>query len=292
MLSPVGVRVVTLGGVSPARAADLAAELEDLGFGALWLVEGGPRDPFVLATLLLDATRDVVVAPGVATIYARDALAMVAAWHSLTEAFPRRFVLGLGVSHRPFVEGVRGHEYRPPMAAMRAYLDAMDAAPYPPPAGAPVRVLAALGPRMLELARDRSAGAHPYLAPPEHTARAREVLGAGPLLAPDQMVLLETDPEAARTVARRALRVYLSLPNYLANLRRVGFGDEDVEAGGSDRLVDSLVAWGDEDAVRARVQAHLDAGADHVCVQALPTRAGGPPVDQWRRLAAALVDTT
>jgi len=288
-LSTIGLRAANLQSLPAPRAADLAAEVEDLGYSALWLTEGGPRDPLVIAALLLDATRDIVVATGVANIYARDPLAMVAAWYSLDDAFPARFLLGIGVSHRALVEDMRGHKYLPPLQAMTAYLDAMDAAPFPRPAVAPVRVLAALGPRMLALSAQRAAGAHPYVAPPEHTATARSTSGPEALLAPDQMVLLEDDADIARATARETLRIYLTLPNYLAHFRRCGFGVDDVANGGSDRLVDAVVAWGDEETVRGRVQAHLDAGADHVCVQALSTERGVPPVDQWRRLADALI---
>jgi probable F420-dependent oxidoreductase len=193
-------------------------------------------------------------------------------WQSLSEAFPNRFLLGLGVSHQPLVEGLFRGSYGPPLTAMREYLDAMDASYYaaPAPPEQPQRVLAALGPKMLELARDKTDGAHPYLITPEHTALAREILGAGRILAPEQKVVLETDPDAARAIARQTLAVYVpGLPNYVNNLRRLGFTDDDLQDPPSDRLVDGVVAWGDVDAITARVQAHRDGGADHVAVQVL-----------------------
>ncbi len=273
------------------RAKELAAEIDELGYGCIWLPEVAGRDPLVSATLLLGATERVAVGTGIMNIYGRDALAMACGHRSVTEAFPDRFVLGLGVSHRPAVEGLRGHVYSPPLGAMASYLDRMDAAPYfaSAPSTEPVRVLAALGPKMLELAAARSSGAHPYFVPVEHTAIARERMGPDALLAPEQKVVLETDPDTARSIARNAMATYLGLPNYTNNLRRLGYGDDDLADGGSDRLVDAIVAWGDEDAVRDRVRAHHDAGADHVAVQVLPSRPADPPVAQWRRLAPVLL---
>jgi probable F420-dependent oxidoreductase len=273
------------------RAREIAAEIDELGYGCIWLPEVAGRDPLVSATLLLGATDRVAVGTGIMNIYGRDALAMACGHRSVTEAFPDRFVLGLGVSHRPAVEGLRGHVYGPPLTAMRTYLDAMDAAPFfaSPPTTEPVRVLAALGPKMLDLAAARGAGAHPYFVPVEHTAIARERLGPGALLAPEQKVVLETDPATARTIARSAMAVYLGLPNYTNNLRRLGYGDDDLADGGSNRLVDAIVAWGDEDTIRERVRAHHDAGADHVAVQVLPSPPTDAPVEEWRRLADALL---
>ncbi len=288
-ISPIGLRAGSIQQLPGPHAQDLAAEVEDLGYSVLWLTEGGPREPFVLATQLLDATRDLVVATGVCTIYARDPLAMVAAQYTLADAFPERFLLGLGVSHRSLVEGIRGHHYLPPVAAMTEYLAAMDAAPFARPEIPPRHVLAALGPRMLDLSVRFADGAHPYVAPPEHTAIARAALGPGPLLAPDQVVLLDENPETARAAARDMLHIYLTLPNYLMHFRRLGFTEDDISNGGSDGLVDALVAWGDEETVRARVLAHLGAGADHVCLQVLSTQRGVPPVEQWRRIADALI---
>src|SRR5262245_38697277 len=218
-----------------ARAQAAAAELDALGYGAIWIPEALGREPFTSAGLLLAATRRIVVATGIANIWARDAMATAAAQRTLTEAYPDRFLLGIGVSHRPLVETLRGHRYERPLAAMRSYLDAMDGAIYM--AAAPttplVRVLGALHPKMLALAAERAGGAHPYFVPPEHTARARAILGPGPLLAPEQAAVLETDPTAARAIARLHMATYLNLPNYLRNLRSLGFTDADFADGGS-----------------------------------------------------------
>ncbi|MFH8631292.1 LLM class F420-dependent oxidoreductase [Streptomyces lydicus] len=285
----IGVWHGGLGRIPAATARRAAAEIEQLGYGALWFGEGpGTKEAFSHAALLLAATERITVATGIANIWGRDAAAANGAAHTLAEAYDGRFLLGLGASHAPIVS-LRGHTYAKPLAAMRDYLDGMDAAPYEGPVAEPppARVLAALGPKMLELARDRAAGAHPYLVPTDHTARAREILGDGPLLAPEQAVVLETDPAKARAAARAHMRSYLELPNYVGNLRRFGFDDDDFTGGGSDRLVDALVAWGDVDAVRRRVQKHLDAGADHVALQPLAAD-GGLGLDQLRALAPAL----
>ncbi|MFG2400087.1 LLM class F420-dependent oxidoreductase [Streptomyces lydicus] len=285
----IGVWHGGLGRIPAATARRAAAEIEQLGYGALWFGEGpGTKEAFSHAALLLAATERITVATGIANIWGRDAAAANGAAHTLAEAYDGRFLLGLGASHAPIVS-LRGHTYAKPLAAMRDYLDGMDAAPYEGPVAEPppARVLAALGPKMLELARDRAAGAHPYLVPTDHTARAREILGDGPLLAPEQAVVLETDPAKARAAARAHTRFYLDLPNYVGNLRRFGFDDDDFTGGGSDRLVDALVAWGDVDAVRRRVQEHLDAGADHVALQPLAAD-GDLGLDQLRALAPAL----
>jgi len=277
--------------LQPAAAArEAAAELDELGYGALWLPEAVGREPFVNSTLLLSSTQRIVVATGIASIWARDAMTMVAGQMALAEAFPGRFLLGLGVSHQPMVDYVRGHTYDKPLTKMRAYLEAMDKVIYmaPRPAEEPRRVLAALGPKMLELAAAQALGAHPYFVPVEHTAFAREVLGDGPMLCPEQAVVLSTDPDEARAAARLHMATYLTLPNYTNNLRRLGWGDDDLGDGGSDKLVDAIVAWGDEAAIVARVQAHLDAGADHVCVQVLRNDATALPMEDWRALAEPL----
>jgi probable F420-dependent oxidoreductase len=287
----VGVWTFSLDQLPITRARELAAEIEELGFGALWLPEAAGKDPLVHAGLLLDATQRLVLATGIATIYARDAMAMKHGQMTLTEAFPDRFLLGLGVSHAPMVEGIRGHEYRKPIEAMRAYLDGMDAAFYmgAAPATTPQTVLGALGPRMLELAASRTQGAHPYNVTTEHTAQARAILGPGKLLAPELAVKIETDPVAARAAGRAHLAVYFGLPNYVNSLRRLGFGDEDFADGGSDRLVDAIVAWGSPEQVAARVREFHDAGADHVCLQVLLERGAPPPVAEWRELAGQLL---
>lgn len=289
-LPPIGLWTGALDVVPARRSQELAAELEELGWGAVWLPEVAGRDVILHLGMLLAATRRLVGATGIASIFARDAVTMSGGVRALEEAWPGRVVLGLGVSHHTLVEGLRGHRYGKPLEAMGAYLDAMDASPYTGarPATPVTRVLAALGPRMLELAGRRTEGAHSYLVPPEHTAGARQLLGEGPLLCVEQAVLLERDPAVARRTARAHTAVYVRLPNYARNLRRLGWAEEDLADGGSDALVDALVAWGDLDAVTARVQAHLDAGADHVCVQALPPGPRDVPEDQWRALAPAL----
>ena len=258
-----------------------AHELERLGYGALWFPNR--TNLFDRARDLLDATSHVVIAPGIASIWTHPAEQVAATHHALTHAHPQRFLLGLGVSHAHLVDGQEAGRYTKPVEHMLAYLDALDAAPTPVPPGE--RVLAALGPRMLEIARTRSAGAHPYLVTVEHTRSAREALGAGPLLAPEQAVVVTTDPAEARHIARIHLSLYLQAPNYTNNWLRLGFTQEDITDGGSDRLVDALVAWGDVDAIRERVAAHIAAGADHVCLQALTEHSGSIPYDQWRALA-------
>jgi len=274
-----------------AKAQEAVAEIEALGFPALWIPEAMGREAFTHAGLLLAATRRLIVATGIANVWARDAMTMAAAQKTLDEAHPGRFLLGVGVSHAPLVEGLRGHRYDKPLSFMRRYLDAMDAAPFmaAPPSVPGRRVIGALAPKMLALAAERTAGAHPYLVPPEHTARAREIMGRGPLLAPEQALVLETDPAKARAIARGHMAMYLGLPNYVRNLRSLGFGDDDLRDGGSDRLVDAIVAWGNADALLVRVRAHLAAGADHVCVQVLPPDPRALPLPQWRELAPALL---
>ena len=290
-LGRVGIWTFQLEGHPAAQGQEAVAELEELGYGAVWIPEAVGREAFSHAALMLSATRRMVVATGIASIYARGAMAMNGGWRTLSEAFPDRFLLGIGVSHQPAVEFVHGTQYGPPLATMRDYLDRMDAALFlaEQPAIEPQRVLGALGPKMLALAAERSAGAHPYFTTPDHTATAREILGAGKLLAPEQKVVLETDPTEARRIARSAMSVYLGLPNYTNNLGRLGFTDDDFADGGSDRLVDAIVAWGDEEAVKARVRQHHDAGADHVCVQVLPSDGRSIPLEDWRRLAPALL---
>jgi len=291
-LDPIGIWTGALDAVPASRAQELAAELEELGYAAIWIPEVAGRDVMVHLALLLSATRRLVGATGIASVWARDAVTMTGSLKGLTEAFPERVLLGLGVSHHTLVEGLRGHRYDKPLAAMRTYLDAMDAAPYTAfrPTTPLHRVLAALGPQMLAVSAARTDGAHTYLVPPEHTAVARKELGDGPLLCAEQAVLLETDPARAREIGRAHTAVYVRLPNYQNNLRRHGFSDEDFADGGSDRVVDAIVAWGDEQAVLDRVRAHFDAGADHVCVQALTPGPRDVPLDQWQALAPALVE--
>jgi probable F420-dependent oxidoreductase len=260
-----------LDAMSGAEAVAFARRLEGWGYSVLWLPEAIGRDPFALIGYLAAATERLGFATGIANVYARDPMTMRAIQQTLGDLSDGRFALGLGVSHAHLVTGVRGHEYRPPLAAMQEYLAAMRKSLYrarAPAEEAPI-VLAALRPRMLQLAAEQASGAHPYLVPVAHTARAREILGAGPLLAPEQMVMLESDAGKARTAARAVLRIYLGLPNYQNNLRWLGYEDADFANGGSDRLVDDLVAWGGERELRERIDAHRAAGADHVCIQPL-----------------------
>jgi probable F420-dependent oxidoreductase len=263
---------------------EAAAELEQLGYSALWY-RNAPG-VFDLARDLLDATQRVAVATGIASIWTHPPLEAAAAHHALQQAHPGRFVLGLGVSHPHLVDRDEPGRYSKPIEKVRAYLDALDAAPDPVPAEQ--RVLAALGPRMLALARERSAGAHPYLVPVEHTRRARQVLGEGSLLAPEQGVVLETDPVRARSIARQHLAGYLQAPNYRNNWLRLGFTPDDFADGGSDRLVDELVAWGSLDDIRERIEEHYRAGADHICIQALTADPTALPRAEWRALAALM----
>lgn len=272
-------------------AREAAAEIEELGFSALWIPETVFREVFLEAAMLLEATDSIKVATGIANRYARDPMTTNAAMQTLNESFPGRFLLGLGVSHGHLVSGIRKHEYEKPYSAMVEYLDAMESALYMAPKGEPQAemVLAALGPKMLKLAAERTAGAHPYFVPPEHTAIAREAMGPEPLLAVEQMVVLDEDPVTARETARAHMAIYLGLPNYANNLKRLGFSEEEITGdGGADRLVDAVVAWGSVDTAAQRVQAHLDAGADHVCVQVLESDMAALPRDGWRQLAEGL----
>ena len=248
--------------LSAADAATFAKRVETWGYGALWIPEAVGREVFSASAWLLANTSSLVVASGIANIYARDAFSAAAAQKGLNEQSGGRFLLGLGVSHIPFVEGVRQHQYGKPVATMRSYLQAMAKSVYQsvPPAAAPKTVLAALGPKMLELSAELADGAHPYNVTPEHTQQARALLGAGKLLCVEQGAILETNPAQARATARRFLSIYLGLPNYVNNWRRMGFGDDDFAGGGSDRLVDAVIVWGDEKAIRGTHRGALAGG--------------------------------
>ncbi|GAA2206894.1 LLM class F420-dependent oxidoreductase [Nonomuraea monospora] len=269
-LGRVGVWNSTLSSEAAAFEREAAAEIESLGFGALWIGETPTgKEALTHAAILLGGTSSLTVATGIASIWGRDATAAANGANTLSEAYEGRFVLGIGVSHAPAVQG-RGHDYRKPVSAMREYLDAMDATEYSGPLPAPApRLLAALRGKMLELAAQRAYGAHPYFVTPEHTARARAVLGPEPVLAPEQTVILESDADRARQIARGFTARYLALPNYANNLLDLGWKEDDLAGGGSDALVDAIVAWGDPETIIERVRAHLDAGADHVCIQPL-----------------------
>lgn len=290
-LGRVGVWTPGFETVSVARAQEAAAELEELGYGTIWFGESWGRESLTHAAVLLAGTSRAVVATGITSIHGRDPVAARAAQATLLDAYPGRFLLGLGVSHRPMVERFRKGEYGSPLAEMRAYLDGMDeVTPLTVGGDRPApRVLAALGPRMLELARDRCAGAHPYNTTPEHTAVAREALGPDRVLAVEQAVVLSADDDVFRARAHEHLNLYTGLPNYRNSWTRLGFDpDTDYVRGGSDRLKDAIVAHGTLDDVVSRVRAHLDAGADHVCVQVLTTPAFQLGLDDLRELAPAL----
>jgi probable F420-dependent oxidoreductase len=276
---------VTPAALDPDPGA-FAAQQEQLGYGALW-VGGGNADAAAFDQLekaLAGSTR-IVLATGIANIWAWEPAALGARAAALEAAYPGRFVLGLGVSHAPLVEGL-GHRYEQPYQAMVDFLDGLDSAG--PASAAPPRVLAALGKRMLGLAGDRAAGAHPYLTPPAHTAIAREVLGVAPVLAPEQALVVDEDDDRARDTARAYLGRYLKLPNYRSNLERLGYGDEDFAGTGSDRLVDLLLPHGAPEQVAVRVRAQLEAGADHVCIQPL-ANGGGLDADALASLAPLLI---
>ncbi|MEV6082334.1 LLM class F420-dependent oxidoreductase [Streptomyces parvulus] len=259
-----------------AERAEAAAELEQLGYGALWL---GGNTSAAHAAPLIAATSRLVVGTSIQSIWEHEVAETAASFAELEVAHPGRFVLGLGVSHGPRVK-----EYSRPYSTMVDYLDALDRAGM----RSGHRVLAALGPKMLDLSRDRAAGAIPYLVTPEHTAQARERLGAAPLLAPEFKVVLDSDPARARATARAYLGRYLALPNYTKNFLNLGFTDADVADGGSDRLIDAVFAWGDDDTVRTRIDAFLDAGADHVALQVVEDDMSRAPREGWRRLASLL----
>ncbi|HEX5119015.1 MAG TPA: LLM class F420-dependent oxidoreductase [Pseudonocardiaceae bacterium] len=270
---------IELGRLGVWRRADfspeLAVEVERLGYGAIW-IGGSPGGDLEIVERLLDATERITLATGIVNMWKDDAAPIAAAYHRITAKHPDRFLLGVGIGHPEATQ-----EYRKPYDTIVRYLDDLDAA------GVPVagRALAALGPKVLKLAAERTAGAHPYLTTPEHTREARQILGPGPLLAPEQKVVLETDPAKAREIGRPAVaKPYLNLVNYTSNLRRLGWTDEDIADGGSDRLIDALAIHGDGETLAAGVTAHLDAGADHVCIQAL----GPDPLPAYRAVAEVL----
>ncbi len=288
-ICPIGIWTSALDRQPAAVVRRAAHEIERLGYGALWVGEVTRREAFANASLLLSATDRLIVATGIANIWARDPTAMAAGQRTLAEAWSGRFLLGLGVSHDRLVEP-RGHHYDRPLTAMRHYLDAMDRAPYLAPSPDPatmIRLLGALRPRMLVLAGERADGAHPYLVPVEHTERARVILGSGKLLCPEVAVVVTTEHRNARRAARVHLDKNLRLVNYRRNLADLGFVDEDLAGGGSDRLVDALVVWGSEQRVACRVREHLDAGADHVAIHVLTSDPDRLPAEEWAGLAAA-----
>ncbi|MGE5136629.1 MAG: LLM class F420-dependent oxidoreductase [Gemmatimonadota bacterium] len=266
-----------------AALGEAAAALEELGYQAIWLGMS-PEGTLEQPEAMLAGSARIAIATGIVSVWGHPPEVVAPAYHRVAGAHPGRFLLGLGASHSVLVEPT-GQSYAHPYGKLVEFLDGLDAAVPPVPPGG--RVLAALGPRVLKLSAARTAGAHPYLVTPEHTRRAREILGDGPLLAPEQKVVLSTDPARAREIARGTLEMYLQLPNYTSNLQRLGFTGEDISGGGSDRLVDALVAWGDEETIARRVAEHHAAGADHVCVQVL-TGEWARPWEEWRALAPAL----
>lgn len=260
------------------RATDLAIAAEELGYGTLWIPGFDGGHVFERCAMALEATSSLNIATGVVNIWRHDAEHVAETVQTLQAEHDHRFLLGIGVSHRRLI----GDAYGSPLAKMNGYLDGLDAAGQP----AEGRCLGALGREMSKLSGQRSAGSHPYFVPVEHTAATRELLGDGPLLMPEVTVVLETDPVVARGIGREFAELYLRMPNYTNNLRRLGFTDGDLAEGGSDRLIDAVVAWGDRDAIEARVREHLAAGADHVTVQSWGPKAA---VDVWRELAPALL---
>ena len=283
-LSGTGVWAAQLRYGDSGAIREIAAELEGLGYSALWIPDVG-GDLFSSVELLMDATRRVTIATGILNLWMHTAEETAQQHARLTAAHGDRFLVGIGVSHQLLIDRKEAGRYTKPLSAMRAFLDGLDEAEQP--LHRDRRVLAALGPKMLELARERSAGAHPYNVTPEHTAITRNALGPDAVVATEQAVFLGSDPSVARAAGRQHLSIYLGLPNYTNNLRRLGFGDDDFADGGSDRLIDALVAWGDEATIAARVQEHRDAGADHVCIQVVNEGVDAPR-QQWRALAPAL----
>ncbi len=292
----VGIWTFAFDGQPAGLVREAAAEIEELGYGAIWYGEAFGRDTVGQAWLLLSATRHVTVASGIANVALRDPMATATAERALGEAFPGRYLLGLG-GHR-VDDTVREFQGYPIPAlgnavrTMRAYLDAMDTVPAHSPTAdpAPRRVLAALGPKMLKLAAERTWGAHPYFVSVDHTAQAREIMGPDAFLGVEQAVVLDTDLARAREVATAHVAGYVSMaPHQEANVRRLGFGDADIVGGPSRRLVDAIVTYGDAETIRKRVQEHLDAGANHVCIQVLTADPTALPTDEWRELAPPLL---
>jgi probable F420-dependent oxidoreductase len=283
-LAGVGVWSSQLRYGDPSESAEAAAELDELGFTALWIPDvGGP----VLEAVghLLAATKRTVIATGILNLWMHSPTDVAASYAALTDEHGQRFLLGIGVSHAPLIDAGNPGRYRKPLAATREFLDGLDGAPRPVPADG--RVLAALGPKMLALSASRARGAHPYLVTPEHTAAARATLGEGPLLLPEQSVILSDSADEAHSIGTDWLRAYLALPNYANNLLRSGFSEDDLTQV-SDRLFDAIFAWGDEDAILRRVAEHRSAGADNVCLQVLMADPTAYPREQWRRIAAAV----
>ena len=275
--------------VAPTVRDGVGRDIEDLGFSALWFPESWGRESLTSAALLLSATSSLTVATGITNIWGRDAVASVNAARTLNATFDDRFVLGLGVSHQPLVERLRGHEYRSPLQNMREYLTAMDQAPmHAHEAAHPyARVIAALGPKMLELGSELADGVHTYLVNVEHTVMARSLIGET-FLGVEQAVVIGQSREEFLRRAHAHLEFYTGLENYRANWRRMGFGPDDFVRGGSEQLCDAMVVHGDAAAIDQRVREHFTAGADHVCLQVLGPDVASPPLEDWRLVSEGL----
>ena len=285
----VGIWTTTHESLPADASADVARRIEADGFSALWIPEAWGRESISNAALLLAGSTNLTIATGIANIFARDAVTTAAAARTLNAAFSDRFVLGLGVSHQPIVERLRGHSYERPVEAMRAYLTALNEAPNFSPEGSRpfARIIAALGPKMLEIGATLADGVHPYLVTPEHTAIARAAVGEK-FVGVEQAVVLGQSREVFLQRAHAHLEIYTGLPNYRNSWKRLGFSDDDFVRGGSDRLCDAMVVHGDESAVISRINEHRQAGADHVCLQVLGEDLSSVPYDEWRRIGAAL----
>lgn len=255
-------------GTSSTSAAETAKRIESLGYGTLWIPETVGKNPMVLASWLLANTKNLIIATGIANIYHREPGVTLAAQNSLAEQSDNRFLLGIGVSHKPIVEGVRGLTYGPPVATMKKYLEQMDSSPYAAVthSNKPATVIAALGPKMLALAAEKTEGAHPYFTSPQHTKMAREIMGKDSLLCVEQKVILETNPNKARDLCRETAKIYNRLPNYRNNWLRMGLSEEDIDSL-SNKFIDTTFAWGSSKDIEKRVKEHIDAGANHVCIQ-------------------------
>lgn len=287
----VGIWTSTHETLPAGQSGEIAAELESLGYAAMWIPEAWGREAFTSSTLLLSATSRITIATGIANIWGRDAVNASNAAKTLNAAFADRFVLGLGVSHQPLVERLRGHDYQSPLEAMREFLTAMDAAPMFAPEGQQdyARVVAALGPKMLKLGATLANGVHTYLVTPEHTAVARSIVG-DQFIGVEQAVVLGQDRDEFLRRAHAYLEIYTGLDNYRNSWRRYGFNDEDFVRGGSERLCDAMVVHGNEAAVLTNIDEHREAGASHVCLQVLGADLAAPPLEEWRRIAGALYD--
>ncbi len=294
-LGRVGIWTSALDLQPMSKAKEAVIELEELGFRCIWVPEAVLREPFASCGVLLEATKKITMATGIASMYARSAATMNAGWKTLTESFGNRFLLGIGASHEHLVEKLHKTSYDKPYSAMVEYLTAMDNALFfgAAPTVAPRRVLAALGPKMLKLSAEMGIGAHPYFVPVEHTSFARQILGPDALLAPEVAVVFDTNPQTARETARKFMLTYNRLPNYANNLLRLGWKQEDIAGPDkmpSDKMVDAIVAWGTLETITERIKAHLDAGASHVSVQVLVADQLTLPMSQWRELATVLAN--